>query len=104
MRSSDEEGAEEFWVDRSNEFLDYCYPMDLWAMIAAEWRLFEPRLRHDRKYWNDRFTHLAKIRTPSAHNRDASLPPHEVRLAEAYCKEILALLSEEQSVQLATRS
>lgn len=72
--------------------LDYSYPMDLWSIISSEWDLFRGLLLHDKKYWSDRFTHLAKIRTPTAHNREAVIPDHEIVLAQAYCKELLTVI------------
>ena len=70
-------------------FIDYSYPMELWEFIAAEWALFRELLGRNKDYWNLRFTHLAKVRTPTAHNRDIVLAPHEIKLAEVYCHELL---------------
>ncbi|SRR5713226_4530699 len=79
-----------FGNEASVTVLDYCYPMDLWALIVAEWKFFSTLLGHNKDYWNQRFAHLAKVRTPTAHNRQFVLPAHEVKLAQAYCEEVLA--------------
>jgi hypothetical protein len=73
--------------------LEYSYPMDLWSVISREWDLFRTLLLRDKQYWSERFSHLAKIRTPTAHNRETIIPDHEIVLAQAYCKEILASLN-----------
>jgi hypothetical protein len=70
-------------------FIDYSYPMDLWQLIVADWNTFRGHLGHTKDYWNQRFSHLAKVRTPTAHNREIVLPQHEIQLAEAYCNELL---------------
>ena len=72
--------------------LDYCYPLDLWRFIVAEWSYFSSTLGRTKDYWNQRFTHLAKVRTPTAHNRQFVLPAHEIKLAQAYCEEVLTRL------------
>jgi hypothetical protein len=74
--------------------LEYSYPMDLWCIIGVEWTHFQNVLKKDKKYWSDRFAHLSKIRIPSAHSREIVIPDHEIALAHAYCKEILAILQQ----------
>jgi hypothetical protein len=74
-------------------FLDYSYPMDLWQLIVAEWGIFRERLGHTKDYWHQRFAHLAKVRTPTAHNREIVVPQREIKLAEAYCGELLEKIS-----------
>jgi hypothetical protein len=86
-----EREAKNFGSSASVRILDFSYPMDLSAIVFAEWELFRPVFGKDKKYWNDRFTHLSKIRTPSAHNREAVIPEPEMILAQAYCKEMLFL-------------
>ena len=76
----------------SDRLLDYTYPMDLFAIISSEWKLLSGILGKDKSYWNQRFTLLARVRNPLAHNRDTALADHERDTAEAYCKEILYIL------------
>lgn len=91
-----------FGVAAVGGVLDYSYPMDLWSIIACEWDLFRGLLLHDKRYWADRFTHLAKVRTPTAHNREVVVPDHEIDLAQAHCKEILAVIREDRTRTLST--
>jgi hypothetical protein len=70
--------------------LDYSYPMDLWCVISCEWDLFRATFTREKKYWAERFSHLAKVRTPTAHNRETVIPEHKIVLAHAYCKELLS--------------
>lgn len=81
-----------FGNEASVTVLDYCYPMDLWALIGSEWKFFSALLGHSKDYWSQRFSHLAKVRTPTAHNRQFVLPPYELKLAQAYCEEVLTLV------------
>jgi hypothetical protein len=81
-----------FGVSSCVSILDYSYPMDLWTIMSNEWEWFREILGKDRRYWNDRFSQLTKVRNPTAHSREAAVPNHEVVLAHAYCKEILAAL------------
>jgi hypothetical protein len=81
-----------FGNEASVTVLDYCYPMDLWTLIVAEWNYFSKTLGRTKDYWSQRFSHLAKVRTPTAHNRQFVLPAHEIKLGQAYCEEVLARL------------
>ena len=81
-----------FGAAAAGGLLDYSYPMDLWCVISCEWDLFRNQLLREKRYWAERFSHLAKIRTPTAHNREAIIPDHEIALAHAYCKELLAAI------------
>lgn len=77
----------------SDRLLDYMYPMDYWTLISAEWALFKDQLGNkERGYWNDRFTLLAKIRTPTMHTREHNIPKHILTTAQGYCEELLALI------------
>jgi len=76
----------------SNSLLDYAYPQDLFAIIFAEWGLFQSILGKDRSYWGQRASLLAKIRNPLAHNRLAVLQDYERKTAEGYCQEISSLI------------
>jgi hypothetical protein len=81
-----------FGLAASLNVLDYSYPMDLWCILSCEWDLFRRIFQKEKRYWSDRFAHLSKVRTPTAHSREIVIPDHEVVLAQAYCKEILMLL------------
>jgi hypothetical protein len=82
-----------FGHNASVTFIDYSYPMELelWEFITAEWDLFRELLGHDKYYWNQRFAHLAKVKTPTAHSRNVVLASHEIKLAEAYCHELISI-------------
>ncbi|MGK5092028.1 ATP-binding protein [Deltaproteobacteria bacterium TL4] len=87
-----------FGINASNQWLDYTYPNDLWSIISSEWgNGFQEILeRHEqqknKKYWNERFQLLAKIRNPIAHNREQSISESDLTLAQAYCQELLSRL------------
>nr|VFK30912.1 MAG: AAA ATPase domain-containing protein [Candidatus Kentron sp. MB] len=82
-----------FGLSASDRLLDYTYPMDLWTMISVEWQHFRDILDRDKKYWGERFSLLAKIRTPIAHSRE-SIPEHDLTAAQSYCQELLACINE----------
>ncbi|WP_127360883.1 Swt1 family HEPN domain-containing protein [Actinacidiphila soli] len=77
----------------SREILDYTYPHDLYALIASYWEYFGKLLGRDKKYWNDRFEILSKVRNPMAHNRMSVITSAERGLFHAYCDEIQELLT-----------
>ena len=78
----------------SRNLIDFTYPQDLFAIIFSEWNTFKSTFGKDKNYWDQRSQLLAKIRNPLAHNRDTALYDYERQLAEAYCKEILSVLSQ----------
>ncbi len=45
-----------------------------------------------KNYWSERKALLSKIRNPLAHHRDEVLYNWELRTAEAYCQEVLAVI------------
>ncbi|MBI1763515.1 MAG: AAA family ATPase [Acidobacteria bacterium] len=78
----------------AERLLDYLYPMDLWVIISGAWELFEEPLGNKEKsYWSERFTHLAKVRTPTMHSREHKLRESVLLTAQGYCQEILELIS-----------
>lgn len=77
--------------------LNYTYPMQLQGIIQAEWHLFRPIMKHDLAYWRPRLEFLARVRAPYAHSRGEVVPEADVRLAEIYCREILAVIKERPS-------
>lgn len=81
-----------FGPSASGRILEYTYPNQLWELISAEWAVFGPLLGKDKSYWCERFNQLSKVRTPTAHNR--IVPDHEIVIAEGYCKELRARLTE----------
>lgn len=87
-----EKEARNFGSSISRRLLDYTYPMDLWGIISAEWDLFRTKFGKEKKYWAERFSHLSKVRTPTAHSRESAIPEHELTLAQAYCKELLTTI------------
>ena len=78
----------------SGRLLDFTYPKDLYILIASYWDRFGKILGHDKKYWNDRFELLSKVRNPMVHNRMLAVTPAERELFHAYCTEILEVLTE----------
>lgn len=86
-----------FGTRASRTLIDFTYPMDLYAIIAAEWQTFRPVFGKDKSYWGQRMQLLGKIRNPLAHNRDNILRDYERQVAEGYCKELLATIDSYQS-------
>jgi Swt1-like HEPN len=78
----------------SSRLLDFSYPKDLYVLMASYWDLFGKLMGHDKKYWNDRFELLSKVRNPMVHNRLLAVTSAERELFHAYCLEILELLAE----------
>lgn len=76
--------------DRSISLLSYTYPMELYALMCADWkRLGRPLLGDDRHEWSIKFSALARIRTPLAHNRDEGVGVSQRVYGEGVCHEIL---------------
>ncbi|MBA7587590.1 hypothetical protein ES708_29621 [subsurface metagenome] len=75
----------------SNNLLDYAHIHDLFYIAQAYWNEFKGILGKDKQYWDTRRQLLSKVRNPIAHNRETSLHDFEIRLAEAYCEEILEI-------------
>ena len=82
-----------FGTRASANLLDYTYPWDLHVIIRNNWAQFEPVLKHDPDYWQERFALLDKVRNPMAHSREHSVEAHERQIAEGYCREIKHILN-----------
>jgi hypothetical protein len=55
---------------RQAPWLSYTYPLDLWAIIQAEWGLFATVFSaRDKAYWRNTFTGVSEYRAPLAHGR-----------------------------------
>lgn len=55
---------------RQAPWLSYTYPLDLWAIIQAEWALFATVFAaRDKAYWRNTFTGVSEYRAPLAHGR-----------------------------------
>ena len=81
--------------------LAYTYPMDLYALMAADWPHFaEPFLGPDKRAWATKFSVLAKVRTPLAHNREEAVNEAERVQAEGVCREILQRYEDWKSTHL----
>lgn len=79
-----------FGTRAASSLLAYTYPMDLFNIMAADWRaLGEPLLGPDKQGWSIKFGVLAKVRTPLAHNREEAVDQGERLQAEGICREIL---------------
>lgn len=87
-----EREVKNFGACASTRLLDYTYPMDLWSLINATWNCFQPHLGNTTSYWNERFSKLAKVRTPVSHSRELHVPEGEIALAQQYCRDLLKAL------------
>lgn len=94
-REAQQKEEQSFGSRASRNLIDFTYPSDLFAIIFAEWSIFQPTFKKDKNYWNQRAQLLAKVRNPLAHNRDVVLDGYERQIAEGYCKEILKVLQTE---------
>jgi hypothetical protein len=92
-----EREQQSFGQRASGRLLDFTYPRQLYALMASYWDIFGKILGHDKKYWNERFELLSKVRNPMVHNRMLAVTPAERELFEAYCVEILEILAEHQN-------
>ena len=80
----------------SQNLIDFTYPADLFTIILARglWeQYFQPIFGENKNYWDERGKFLAKCRTPLGHNRENILRPDQRKTFEAYCDEILGVLS-----------
>lgn len=100
-RKAQQKEARSYGYRASQNLIDFTYPADLFAIICAKglWKLyFEPIFGHNPNYWEHRKQLLTKCRNPLAHNRSEVLQDHELKTVEAYCQEILSILSPENSL------
>lgn len=72
--------------------LELTHPRELFEIVFAEWRLFEPLFGSTVSYWRSRSVLLSKVRNPLAHSNDERIDQWERGLAELYCQEILQVL------------
>lgn len=80
----------------SQNLIDFTYPADLFTIILARglWeQYFQLIFGENKNYWDERGKFLAKCRTPLGHNRENILRPDQRKTFEAYCDEILGVLS-----------
>jgi len=75
-----------------HSLLDFAYAQELFALIFAEWRLFQPIFGQDWFYWQERAQKFAMMRNPLAHNREEAIQGEKRIMAENYCREILEAL------------
>jgi len=95
-RKAQQKEEKSFGDRASQNLIDFTYPADLFTIICAKglWKpYFLPLFGHDLNHWDQRKQLLAKCRNPLAHNREI-LQPHERKIVEAYCEEILEVLSD----------
>jgi hypothetical protein len=80
-------GAREY-----GSMLEYTSPQDLFALLLAEWEIFQPIFGEDPGYWKLCSRRLVEVRVLLAHNRDKSLRDFERKQAIHYYQKILTLL------------
>lgn len=100
-RDAQKKEKQSFGDRASQDLIDFTYPADLFTIICARglWKpYFEPIFGHTPNYWEHRKQLLAKCRNPLAHNRSEVLQAHELKILEAYCQEILSILSPAKSL------
>lgn len=77
----------------SRNLIDFTYPDQLFTIIFAEWKVFQPIFDRNKSYWSQRTQLLSKVRNPLAHNRPNSLNDYQRQIAEGFCREILTLVT-----------
>lgn len=100
-RKAQQKEERSFGDRASQNLIDFTYPADLFTIICARglWKpYFESIFGHNTTYWEQRKQLLAKCRNPLAHNRSEILQVHELKTIEAYCQEILSILSPAKSL------
>lgn len=100
-RDAQQKEKESFGDRASQNLLDFTYPAELFTVICAKglWQShFQRIFGHNPNHWEHRKQLLAKCRNPLAHNRSEVLQAHELKTIEAYCQEILSILSPTKSV------
>lgn len=100
-RDAQEREKKSFEDHASQDLIDFTYPAELFTIICAKglWQsYFQPIFGHTPNYWEHRKQLLAKCRNPLAHNRSEVLQAHELKTVEAYCQEILSILSPAKSL------
>lgn len=75
-----------------HSLLDFAYAQELFAVVFAEWWLFQPIFGQNWFYWQERAQKFAMMRNPLAHNREEAIQGEKRIMAENYCREILAAL------------
>ena len=81
----------------SQNLIDFTYPAQLFLIIRGRglWEQhFQSIFGENKDYWDERGKFLTKCRTPLGHNRDNILRPDQRKIFEAYCDEILGVLSD----------
>lgn len=74
----------------SGNLIDFTYPADIFNIfIKSDWNWFRNIFGGQPNDWQYKFNHLAKVRTPLAHNKENILSPDERNLAIGYCEGIL---------------
>ncbi|MDE0012289.1 MAG: ATP-binding protein [Candidatus Poribacteria bacterium] len=88
---------ERIFAERASQnLIDFTYPAQLFDIICAKglWQShFQAIFGENQNYWGERSRFLTKCRTPLGHNRDNILRPDQRKIFEAYCDEILGILS-----------
>jgi AAA+ ATPase superfamily predicted ATPase len=96
-RQAQQKEEKSFPDQASQNLIDFTYPADLFRVILAKgiWdQHFQTIFGQNTSYWDERGKFLAKCRTPLGHNRDNILRPGQRKTFEAYCDEILGVLSD----------
>jgi Swt1-like HEPN len=79
--------------------LSYSFTKDLWEIMSMEWEMFQPFLGRNKKYWDDRFDALVKVRNAVAHHYEEILPAEVLEMAERYCDELRQSIEREPTPQ-----
>ncbi|WP_207083660.1 ATP-binding protein [Nocardioides sp. S5] len=75
---------------RQAPWLSYTYPLDLWAIINAEWAVFAAVFAaRDKAYWRGTFTAVSEYRAPLAHGRPEVLGQDRRAHLSVLAREIL---------------
>lgn len=78
-----------FGARASTNLLDFTYPLDLFEIMKTDWNWFRPVFGGQANDWRQAFETLSRVRTPLAHNRDATIYESDRLKAQGICRDIL---------------
>lgn len=85
--------------DASTNLVDYTQASSVFTIfISPGWNWFSGIFKGKNSYankqeWEDKFSYLAYVRNPMAHNNEDFLSPEAVNMATQYCREITDVIS-----------
>jgi pentatricopeptide repeat protein len=74
----------------SSHLVDYTFPRDMYDLfISTDWKWFKKIFGYSKKDWSTKFSVLADIRNPVAHNNAEFISDDDLNMAKMYCSLII---------------